>query len=625
MKRAVEHSNNDSTFPIEESKVNNLKSMGTCYEWKRKARSKVKGACTVELLRRRFPILKWLPSYNWDFAVYDIIAGITVGLTTIPQGIAYAAVAGLPLQYGLYSAFMGLFVYVILGTSKECSIGPTAVMSLMTFSYASEGGPIYSTLLAFLAGWLELVAGLLNLGFMVEFISAPVISGFCSAAALTVSSTQVKGLFGLKFKGSSFIETWRGFFENITKCNPWDSTLGCSMIVILLLMRKLTSLKNLGPLKKFGFLRSRAVDSSLWFIATSRNAIAVIAGCLAAYFLEQNGSKPFTLTGNIQAGIPPFGLPPFSVNRTTGNTTVVLGFSDICLELGAAIGLIPLIAILEQVAIAKAFANGKRTDATQEMIALGVGTILGSLFSSMPVTASFGRSSVQAASGAKTPLTNIYGGVLVLLALGFLMPSLAYIPKAILASVIITSVIFMVELEELKPMWKSRKIELLPFGVTFLCCLFVNMEYGILIGAGIHLLLLAYIGNRPHPELIRLPGNEVTEERVIVKADSNLYFPGVEKFRRALNEASEVDAEGRSPCLMIDLSNLTEIDYSALKMLVSVASECHKKQSVLHFVNATPKVAQSISSTLPSADIAFLPKVDKDDVTNEIQMEEIAA
>ncbi|XP_046630621.1 sodium-independent sulfate anion transporter-like [Daphnia pulicaria] len=152
---------------------NNLKSMGTCYEWKRKARSKVKGACTVELLRRRFPILKWLPSYNWDFAVYAVIAGITVGLTTIPQGIAYASVAGLPLQ--------------------ECSIGPTAVISLMTFSYASdEGGPIYSsTLLAFLAGSLELVAGLLNLGFMVEFISALAISGFCSAAALTVSSTQV--------------------------------------------------------------------------------------------------------------------------------------------------------------------------------------------------------------------------------------------------------------------------------------------------------------------------------------------------------------------------------------------------------------------------------------------------
>ncbi|XP_046632863.1 sodium-independent sulfate anion transporter-like isoform X2 [Daphnia pulicaria] len=386
-------------------------------------------------------------------------------------------------------------------------------------------------------------------------------------------------------------------------------------------MIKLTSLKNLGPLKKVGFLRSRAVDSSLWFIATSRNAIAVIAGCLAAYFLEQNGSKPFTLTGNIQAGIPPFGLPPFSVNRTTGNTTVVLGFSEICLELGAAIGLIPLMAILEQVAIAKAFANGKRTDATQKMIALGVGTILGSLFSSMPVTASFGRSSVQAASGAKTPLTNIYGGVLVLLALGFLMPSLAYIPKAILASVIIMSVIFMVELEELKPMWKSRKIELLPFGVTFLCCLFVNMEYGILIGAGIHLLLLAYIRNRLHPELIRLPGNEVTEERVIVKADSNLYFPGVEKFRRALNEASEVDAEGRSSCFMVYLSNLTEIDYSALKMLVSVASQCHKNN--LCYISSM--LLQLISFTLPSADIAFLPKVDKDYVTKEIQMEEIAA
>ena len=151
---------------------------------------------------------------------------------------------------------------------------------------------------------------------MVEFISAPVISGFCSAAALTVASTQVKGLFGLKFKGSSFIETWQGFFTNIKTCSPWDSALGCSCIVILLLMRvssysfkfcaplsfismqqKLTVIKNLRPFKKVACLRNRFVDGTLWFIATSRNAIAVIGGCLAAYLLERHGIKPFSLTG----------------------------------------------------------------------------------------------------------------------------------------------------------------------------------------------------------------------------------------------------------------------------------------------------------------------------------------
>ena len=162
------------------------------------------------------------------------------------------------IKYGLYSAIMGVFMYVILGTVKEASVGPTAVMSLMTFSYANEGGPAYAALLCFLAGWIELFAGILNLGnnsisinflnigsneydvdlgFLVEFISAPVISGFCSAAALTVMSTQVKGLFGLKFPGSSFVETWKGFFSNLNKINPWDAGLGWSVIVLLLLMR----------------------------------------------------------------------------------------------------------------------------------------------------------------------------------------------------------------------------------------------------------------------------------------------------------------------------------------------------------------------------------------------------
>lgn len=598
----VTPSNEDSFLSKHENQSKEITNSGK----KKKSRCRrIKDSCNVNLLRRRLPIVGWLPNYNWNYSVFDLIAGVTVGLTIIPQSIAYAGVAGLPFEYGLYSSFMGLFAYTVFGSVKESSMGPTAVMALMTFNYANEGGPAYACLLSFLAGLIELVAGLLNLGFMVDFISAPVISGFCSAAALTVASTQVKGLFGLKFSGSSFVEIWTGFFTNLSKINPWDAGLGCSSIVILLLMRKLTAMKNVRPLKKMTCLRNRFVDGGLWFISTSRNAFAVIGGCVAAYVLEINGLSPFTLTGNIKAGLPSFELPPFSINKTDldGNSTVLLSFPEICSELGAAIGLIPLIAILEQVAIAKAFAFGKRTDATQEMIALGMGNILGSFFGAMPITSSFGRSSVQNASGVKTPLSNIYAGILVLLALGFLMPTLAYIPKAILAAVIITSVIFMVELEELKPIWKSRRVELIPLGVTFFCCLFVNMEYGILIGAGVHLFLLAYMaGGRPHPELIRQPGSKKTEGRVVVKADTNLYFPGVEKFRQVLNEATDGET-----CVLVDLSHVTEIDYTALKMLKSVASDYHKRGlMVLHFTNASSKVTKSISSALHSADIDFL-------------------
>ena len=287
----------------------------------------------------------------------------------------------------------------------------------------------------------------------------------------------------------------------------------------------MTVVKNLKPFRKIACLRNRYVDGTIWFIATSRNAIAVIGGCLAAYILEKNGSKPFALTGSIQAGLPDFHVPHFPINKTAGNETISLTFSEALSDLGAAVGLVPMVAVLEQVAIAKAFASGGKMDASQEMITLGLSNLLGSFFGSVPVTASFGRSSVQAASGVRTPLASIYSGTLVLLALIFLMPSLAYIPKAILSAVIITSVIFMIEVDLLKPMWKSRsksssviqleyicilfftllEVELIPFGVTFLCCLFVNMEYGILIGTGVHMLMLSYMSNRPHPDICRLP------------------------------------------------------------------------------------------------------------------------
>lgn len=569
-------------------------------------KTKAKKCCGPKRILRFFPILTWIKTYNLTCFIFDFIAGITVGLTVIPQSIAYAAVAGLPLQYGLYSAFMGPFLYIIFGTAKEVSIGPTAIMSLMTQTYVLKGGPAYAVLLGFLSGCVELAAGLLNLGFVVDFISTPVISGFCSAAALTVASTQMKGLLGIKFKGSHFVDIWVGVFSHLSEINPGDAGLGFTAIVVLLLMRKMTALKDIQCLKnKMKCLQNRFVVATIWFISTSRNAIAVICCTFAAYFLEKNGSSPFTLTGDIQSGLPAFELPAFSANRTVEGSTVELGFGDICSELGSSIGLVPLIAILEQVAIAKSFASGKKTDATQEMFALGVATIAGSFFGAYPISASFGRSSVQFQSGVKTTLSNIYGGILVLFALAFLMPSLAYIPKAVLAAVIITSVIFMVEYEEVMPMWRSRRVELLPFTLTFTCCLFVSMESGILIGTAFHLILLTYQGNKPSTKLTHLSGNALTEDRFILKVDRNLYFPGVETFRKSMNKASEKASNKESSCLIIDLENVTEMDYTALKALESLVKEFQKKDLPVHFSKANEKVKNSIESSIPNQMLSF--------------------
>jgi len=576
-------------------------------------RLRCRNPCTKAALQQRLPVLEWARRYTLNMLVSDVVAGITVGLTIIPQSLAYAAVAGLPLQYGLYSSFMGPFLYVLFGTVKELSTGPTAVMALMTFTYASAGGPEYAVLIAFLAGCIELLAGLLNLGFLVDLISSPVMSGFCSAAALTVFTTQVKGLTGLKFSGSSFVKVWSGVFTNFYDIRVPDVSLGLSVIVVLLLMRKMTSLKNLKCCCRC--LRNVWVDRVVWFVATSRNAFAVIGGCIAAYYLEQSGYMPFTLTGDIEPGLPSFQLPHFTANRIGENgTSIELSFGDILSEIGSAVGLIPLIAILEQIAIAKAFANGGQTNANQEMIALGIGSIVGSFFGSMAITASFGRSSVMSSSGVQTTLANAFSGTLVILALAFLMPALSYIPKPILAAVIMSSVIFMVEIHELPLLWRGRRLELLPWLLTFFCCLFINIEFGMLIGAAFHLVLMAYLGNRQRPAVSRTTLAELRdsgqEEQVVVRLSGNVNFPAVEALRHSINKATA--SAPQHAVLVLDVQNVVEMDFTTLKMLDSVARVRHKKSGQqVQVRNASASLQRSIAGVIKADDVKFVTEADR--------------
>ena len=208
-------------------------------------RGRKRGACAKvkKEIRSKLPILKWLPQYELSDAVSDIIAGITVGLTVIPQGIAYAIVAGLPPQYGLYSAFMGCFVYCVFGSAKDVTIGPTAIMALMTNTYAQHG-PQYAVLLSFLSGIIILLCGLLHLGFLIDFISVPVIAGFTSAAALTIASGQWKGLLGLtvdphhkSHTHAGIIDYYIDIFSNIETIRWQDAVLGICCVIVLLSLR----------------------------------------------------------------------------------------------------------------------------------------------------------------------------------------------------------------------------------------------------------------------------------------------------------------------------------------------------------------------------------------------------
>lgn len=213
--------------------------------------------CTRKLLFKRIPILSWLPQYDKGAAVSDLVAGFTVGLTVIPQAIAYANVAGLPPQYGLYSSFMACFIYTLLGSCKDCPIGPTAIAAILTRENLHGLGPEFAVLLCFLSGCVELLMGILQLGaysssvsgvlwslrrfflpgFLIDFISGPVSMGFTSAAAIIIATTQIKDILGLSFSGGKFLEVWEKIFEHISETRLWDAILGLGCITIILVLR----------------------------------------------------------------------------------------------------------------------------------------------------------------------------------------------------------------------------------------------------------------------------------------------------------------------------------------------------------------------------------------------------
>lgn len=581
----------------------------------------LKKCCNKKTLTSRLPIVSWLPAYDLECAISDLIAGVTVGLTVIPQGIAYAIVAGLPPQYGLYSAFMGCFVYCMFGSSKDITIGPTAIMAIMTGVHA-QYGPDYAVLLAFLSGLIVLACGLLQLGFLIDFISVPVIAGFTSAAALTIASGQVKSLLGLTIPSDEkshthlgVVDGWIDVFTHIQTCRWQDATLGLICCVILLSLRSLNRTNwfkaaGAGPVQgcqafwnKLPPLGLKIISKAVWFICTARNAIVVILCLILAAIIDPAGivckDDPenciFTLTGQIQSGLPSLQAPPFAVygsNETSTEDDIDL--KGMISQLGSAIIIIPLIAILESVAIAKAFAGGKPVDASQEMIALGLCNLFGSFVQSMPTTGSFSRTAVNSASGVKTPLGGIYTGGLVILCLAFLMPYCAFIPKATLSAVIITAVVFSVEYEVVMPIWKSKRIDLLPGFACFLGCLFYELEMGIGLGVVIQVIMLLYHAARPGIEVQIKKVPSSSKSYLSITPNQGVVFPSVSYVRNLISKSG-----ARQDTLLpvvIDCSHIYQVDYTAAKGFNAMLEDFSSRQQEVFWLSCNKSVANTISA-----------------------------
>lgn len=562
-------------------------------------REKVKKSFTKKVLYKRLPVLSWLPKYNAGDAVGDLVAGITVGLTVIPQSLAYANLAGLPPQYGLYGAFFGPLLYIIFGSCKDVPMGPTAVLSLLTFQQVGEYGiyaHYYAILLCFMTGCVMLLMGILGLGFVIDFISGPVSSGFTSAAALMILTSQIKDILGIKATGSTFIEFWENMILAMKDTRLWDSVLGAACITVLLLMRLLTMVK-IGPKDETQLTRTqKVINKTLWLIGTSRNAIIVVISGYIGYKLEHTGA--IKLTGNITQGLPEFKPPPFEFYDSTKEQTI--SFIEMCSNLGAGLIILPLVALLEDIAICKAFSKGKPVDATQELLAVGICNIGNSFVQGFPGTGALARSAVNNSSGVRTTFGGLYTGLLVILALLFLTQLFFFIPKAALAAIIIAAVIFMVEVHVVLPIWKTKKSDLIPGFATFVACLVLPLQFGILVGIGINILFILYHAARPK---ITIETQQTKEgvEYLLLTPDRCLIFPSVDYVRNLVTKNSIKQAFP----VVIDCSHIYGADFTAAKVVECITQDFSIRKQPLFFYKLKPSVVAVFSGLKPKDFVVY--------------------
>ncbi|XP_057324101.1 sodium-independent sulfate anion transporter-like [Microplitis mediator] len=573
---------------------------------------RVKKTCTKKMLYRRLPILGWLPKYNGDDALGDIVAGITVGLTVIPQSLAYSNVAGLPSQYGLYGSFLGTFIYIFFGSCKDVPFGPSAIVSLLTYQTVAQlDSPVeHAILLCCLCGIIQLFMGIFGLGFLIDFVSGPVSSGFTSAVALIIVTSQIKDILGIQSKGTTFISLWQSIAEGIHQTSHWDTTLGVTCIVVLLFLRYVATIK-IGPVdENMRPTKHRVLNKLVWLTGTSRNAILVIVcGVLGYYFASKS---PFKLIGNLPGGMPTVKLPPFGFTKDQ-NTT--LTFMDMCSNLGSGLIVLPLISLMEDVAVCKAFSNGKSVDATQELIAIGLANLGCSFVQSFPGTGSLSRSAVNNASGVRTPLGGLYTGILVVLALLFLTPYFSFIPKACLAAIIISAVIFMVEVKVIKPMWRTKKSDLIPGIATFIACLVLQLEIGILVGIGLNILFILHHAARPKISLEKLRSCRGVEY-LMITPDRCLIFPSVDYVRNLVTKYSYCAGNSMTP-VVIDCSHIYGADFTAAKVVESLSKDFATRKQPLFFYNLKPSVYAVFEGIEPTDFIVYYTQEALDDLLKD--------
>ena len=544
------------------------------------------------IIERWVPLIGWLRTYHRGLLTRDVLAAVIVTLMLVPQALAYAMLAGLPPEMGLYASMLPLVLYAVFGTSASLAVGPVAVAALMTASalssFAAPGSPEYicaALVLAALSGLILIAMGVLRLGFLVNFLSHPVISGFVTASGILIAISQLKHIFGVEASGHNVVELLRALLDQWQQVNVITLLIGLGVWAYLWVCRKRLN----GWLTKLGMPASWA---GLMVKAAPISAVVVTTLLAWGFQLEQRGVD---LVGFVPSGLPAITLPSLDQSLWLGLLPAAL--------------LISLVGFVESVSVAQTLAakRRQRIDPNQELIALGMANLGAGVSGGSPVSGGFSRSVVNFEAGEATPLAGAFTALGIVLATLLLTDLLAFLPTATLAATIIVAVGTLIDLPAVKRTWQYSSSDGVAMVATLLLTLLHSVEVGIISGVVLSLGLHLYRTSQPHSAVVgRVPGTEhfrnvkrhqvETDEHVaMLRIDESLYFANARYL-----EDTVMALAARSPSIkhiVLTCQAVNVIDASALESLEAINGRLKDAGAMLHLAEVKGPVMDRLTHT----------------------------
>jgi len=541
---------------------------------------------------KKLPIFDWGSQYNGDTLTSDLVAAIIVTIMLIPQSLAYALLAGLPPQMGLYASILPLVAYALFGSSRTLAVGPVAVISLMTAAavgkLALQGTEEYifaAMALALISGLMLLVMGLLRLGFMANFLSHPVISGFITASGIIIATSQLKHILGVDAHGHNLYELVTSIFTHLHQINPYTLVIGVLATGFLFWVRK-----GLKPWLLYLGLNARLAD----VLAKTGPVFAVAATTLVAFGFSLDG-QGVALVGEVPQGLPGLQVPHLDL--------------ELLISLAGSAALISIIGFVESVSVAQTLAakRRQRIEPNQELIGLGASNVASAFGGGYPVTGGFARSVVNFDAGAETPAAGAFTAIGIAVAAVFLTPLLFFLPKATLAATIIVAVMTLVDFSILKRTWVYSKADFAAVATTMLVTLLFGVELGVTTGVVVSIAIHLYKTSRPHAAIVGLvEGTEhfrnidrhevkTISDVLSLRVDESLYFANARFLEDRVYDLVADRPELKHVILMCPAVN--EIDTSALESLEAINERLDALGVKLHFSEIKGPVMDKLSKT----------------------------